>query len=249
MAGRDELTDKAWEKKREVSVNLTAAPAHQHAVSARHRPSKASAKSGSSTRTTRPSDAAEGESSEASSSTRQDAVPGPEGLALSASFGSPEGMALLDMSSRITDEVTVHTIGTGFLFDATTEFREEVMRRYRLPLEVLRPIRPLKKAMERYGAWMTGIRREQASQRANTPVVSWDSRLGAAKIASFAFAKEEWVHGYVAEYDAPINPLLKKGYESIGASRRPAPWRPTRRTTGRWSGTEEAECGLYGVGG
>src|SRR5919199_186754 len=97
MAGRDELTDKAWEKKREVSVNLTAAPAHQHAVSARHRPSKASAKSGSSTRTTRPSDAAEGESSEASSSTRQDAVPGPEGLALSASFGGPEGMALLAM--------------------------------------------------------------------------------------------------------------------------------------------------------
>ncbi|HEY6752707.1 MAG TPA: phosphoadenosine phosphosulfate reductase family protein, partial [Rubrobacteraceae bacterium] len=61
------------------------------------------------------------------------------GLALSASFGGPEGMALIDMISKITDEVTVLTIDTGFLFKETHEFREEVMRRYQLPLEVLKP--------------------------------------------------------------------------------------------------------------
>jgi phosphoadenosine phosphosulfate reductase len=59
-------------------------------------------------------------------------------LALSASFGGPEGMALIDMLSKITDEVTILTIDTGFLFKETHEFREEVMRRYQLPLEVLR---------------------------------------------------------------------------------------------------------------
>lgn len=66
--------------KREVSVNRTVARAYQRALSARHRLSEASTKSGSSTRTTRSSDVAEGESSEASSSTRQDAVPSPEEL-------------------------------------------------------------------------------------------------------------------------------------------------------------------------
>src|ERR687886_2793053 len=55
-----------------------------------------------------------------------------EGLALSASFGGPEGMALLDMLSRITDDITVLTIDTGFLFKETIQFREEVMRRYEL---------------------------------------------------------------------------------------------------------------------
>ena len=48
-------------------------------------------------------------------------------------------MALLDMISKITDKVTVLTIDTGFIFKETAEFREEVMRRYKLPVEVLRP--------------------------------------------------------------------------------------------------------------
>src|SRR5829696_3527282 len=63
-----------------------------------------------------------------------------EGLALSASFGGAEGMTLIDMISKITDEVTILTIDTGFLFEETHQFREEVMRRYRLPLKVLKPV-------------------------------------------------------------------------------------------------------------
>jgi len=201
-----------------------------------------------------------------------------EGLALSASFGGPEGMALLDMLSRITDEVTVLTIDTGFLFKETVGFREEVMRRYELPLVVLRPelsveeqverygermrtcapdlccqvrkVEPLKKGLERYDAWMTGIRREQTPQRANTPVVSWDGYFGAAKIAPFAFVKEEWVHKYVAELDVPVNPLLEKGYKSIGCEPQTRPVAPDEGyRAGRWSNLEKTECGLHWVDG
>ena len=201
-----------------------------------------------------------------------------ERLALSASFGGPEGMALLDMLSRITDEVTVLTIDTGFLFKETVEFREHVMRRYELPLVVLRPelsveeqverygeemrtctpdlccqirkVAPLQKALERYDSWMTGIRREQTPQRANTPIVSWEPRFGAAKIAPFAFVKEEWVHEYVAEHDVPVNPLLKKGYRSIGCEpcTRPVAADEDPRA-GRWSNLEKTECGLHWAGG
>ena len=201
-----------------------------------------------------------------------------EELALSASFGGPEGMALLDMLSRITDEVTVLTIDTGFLFRETIKFREKVMRRYKLPLVVLRPelsveeqverygeqlrtctpdlccqirkIQPLKRALKRYDAWMTGIRREQTPQRANTPVVSWDSRFGAAKIAPFAFMKEEWVHEYVAEHDVPVNPLLNQGYRSIGCEPCTRPVAPDEdHRAGRWSNLEKTECGLHWVDG
>ncbi len=201
-----------------------------------------------------------------------------DGLALSASFGGPEGMALLDMLSRITDEVTVLTIDTGFLFKETIEFREKVMRRYKLPLVVLRPelsveeqverygekmrtctpdlccqirkVEPLQRALERYEAWMTGIRREQTPQRANTLIVSWEARYGAAKIAPFASVKEEWVHEYVAEHDVPVNPLLKKGYKSIGCEPCTRPVSPDEDPrAGRWSGMEKTECGLHWVGG
>lgn len=201
-----------------------------------------------------------------------------EGLALSASFGGPEGMALLDMLSRITDDVTVLTIDTGFLFRETIEFREEVMRRYQLPLVVLRPelsveeqverygeemrtcnpdlccqirkVEPLQKALRRYDAWMTGIRREQTPQRANTNVIAWEERYGAAKIAPFAFVKEEWVHEYVAEHDVPVNPLLEKGYKSIGCEPCTRPVAPDEDyRAGRWSNLEKTECGLHWVGG
>ena len=76
-----------------------------------------------------------------------------EGLALSASFGGGEGMAL-DMISRVTDKVTVLTIDTGFIFKETAEFREEVMRRYKLPVEVLRPEMTIEEQVECYGEQM-----------------------------------------------------------------------------------------------
>ena len=76
------------------------------------------------------------------------------GLALSASFGGGEGMALVDMISKITNEVTILTIDTGFIFRETAEFREEVMRRYKLPLEVLKPTLTVEEQVERYGEQM-----------------------------------------------------------------------------------------------
>ena len=199
-------------------------------------------------------------------------------LALSASFGGPEGMALIDMISRITDEVTILTIDTGFLFDETIEFREEVMRRYKLPLEVLRPklsveeqverygermrtcspdlccqvrkIEPLERALEDYDAWMTGIRREQTPQRANTKMAAWEERYGAAKIAPLATWSTEQVWEYVEENNVPVNPLLWQGYKSIGCEPQTRPVAADEDPrAGRWSGTEKTECGLHWVDG
>ncbi len=201
-----------------------------------------------------------------------------EGLALSASFGGGEGMALLDMISKITNKVTVLTIDTGFIFKETAEFREEVMRRYKLPVEVLRPalsveeqvarygeqmrtctpdlccqvrkIEPLRRALERYDAWMTGIRRVQTLQRAETRVVAWEERYGAAKIAPLAHWTDEQVWDYVREHDVPVNPLLHKGYKSIGCEPQTRPVHDDEDPrSGRWSGLEKTECGIHFAGG
>src|ERR687896_1071419 len=134
-----------------------------------------------------------------------------EDLTLSVSFGNPEGMILLDMLSRITDRVRVFTLDTAFLFEETVRFREEVMKKYPLPLEVVTPglsveeqvrrygpelysckpdlccqirkIEPQRRFLRDYGAWSTGIRRDQTEQRAGTPVVTLDEYFGVAKIA------------------------------------------------------------------
>jgi phosphoadenosine phosphosulfate reductase len=199
------------------------------------------------------------------------------GLALSASFGGGEGMALVDMISKVTHEVTILTIDTGFIFKETAEFREEVMRRYKLPLEVLRPalsveeqverygermrtctpdlccqvrkIEPLQRALSRYDAWMTGIRREQTPERAGTKAVVWEERYGAAKVAPLAHWTDEQVWDYVKEHNVPVNPLLHQGYKSIGCEPQTRPVHDDEDPrAGRWSGMDKTECGLHWVG-
>ena len=197
-----------------------------------------------------------------------------DGLTLSLSFGGAEGMVLLDMLWRRGARVRVFTLDTGFLFEETVEFRERVMERYRIPLEVVHPelsvaaqarqfgdqlyksnpdlccymrkVEPQRRALAGYDAWITGIRRTQTEQRANTPVVGWEEHLAVAKIAPLASWSAEQVSDYVDRYQVPLNPLLEKGYKSIGCQ--PC----TRRVqdgehgrAGRWADTEKTECGLH----
>lgn len=207
-------------------------------------------------------------------------------LALSVSFGGPEGMVLLDMLSRLVEREpelaadrgarpTVVTIDTGFLFSETVRFRERVMRRYRnLNLEVARPalsveeqverhgvgmygckpdtccqirkVEPMRRTLANYESWMTGIRRDQTANRADTPVIGIDEQFGKAKVAPLAGWSAEEVEGYVEARDVPVNPLLRQGYTSLGC------WPQTRPVgegedwrAGRWSGSGKTECGLH----
>jgi phosphoadenosine phosphosulfate reductase len=200
------------------------------------------------------------------------------GLTVSVSFGNPEGMVLLDMLSRINGETRVFTLDTGFLFQETVGFREEAMRHYPLPIEVVTPeitieeqverygpqmytcapglcceirkVRPQKRFLEGYDAWVTGIRRDQTPQRAGTPVVVYDEFFGVAKIAPLARWSAEQVEEYVVENDVPLNPLISRGYRSIGCepcTRPVAPGEDAR--AGRWAGTGKTECGIHIVGG
>lgn len=208
------------------------------------------------------------------------------GLALSVSFGGPEGLVLLDMLSKVVDRTpelardrdarpTVITMDTGFLFSETVRFRDKVMRRYNnLNLEVARPALSIQEQVERYGvgmygckpdtccqirkvepmrrtlagyeAWMTGIRRDQTANRADTPVVGVDEQFGKAKVAPLAGWSSEEVEGYIEAHDVPVNPLLNQGYTSLGC------WPQTRPVgegedwrAGRWSGSGKTECGLH----
>ena len=175
-------------------------------------------------------------------------------------------------------KIRVYTLDTGFLFEETVRFREEAMRRYDLQLEVMRPrltvaeqvalygdqlysckpniccqirkVEPQERALRGYDAWVTGIRRDQTPQRANTPVVRWEERFGVAKIAPLATWDTARVEAYVREHDIPLNPLLSRGYRSIGCQPCTRPVAPDEDPrAGRWSGTGKTECGLHWVGG
>ena len=119
----------------------------------------------------------------------------------------------------------------------------------RLCCEV-RKSRPLARTLRGYDAWVTGVRRQQAPTRSQTPVAAPDlEHEGLTKIAPLASWSKDQVWAYIREHDLPYHPLYERGYTSIGCE-------PCTRATvagederaGRWwweSENEVKECGLH----
>ncbi|MBI2872310.1 MAG: phosphoadenylyl-sulfate reductase [Chloroflexi bacterium] len=195
-------------------------------------------------------------------------------ILLACSFGGASGMALVDMAAQVRPDVRVFYLDTGFLFPETYELRDEVERRYGIKVEAyesrwspeaqarefgeelwsrdpdlccqLRKVEPNQRALEGARAWISGLRRDQASTRADTPVVQWDESFGVVKVNPLAAWTEEQVWEYVREHNVPYNPLVDRGYKSIGCTHCTRPVRAGEDPrAGRWSGFSKTECGLH----
>lgn len=70
-------------------------------------------------------------------------------LALSCSFGNPEGLVLLDMMHRIEPSSRVYVLDTGRLHQATYDLIDRVRDRYDKPVEVVFPDAEAVQAMVR----------------------------------------------------------------------------------------------------
>jgi phosphoadenosine phosphosulfate reductase len=113
----------------------------------------------------------------------------------------------------------------------------------------VRKTRPLARALRGYDAWVTGVRRNHAVTRSQTPMVAPDLEHGGLmKITPLAGWSKEQVWAYIRENDLPYHSLYDHGYTSIGCE--PC----TRATTagederaGRWSWErdEAKECGIH----
>jgi sulfite reductase (ferredoxin) len=195
-------------------------------------------------------------------------------LTLACSFGGPSGMVLLDMALRIKSDLPVFYLDTGFLFPETYALVETVAKRYQItPYAVqatmtpeeqakkygdalwtrepdqccqIRKVEPQRAYLKNYAAWITGLRRDQASTRAATPIVRWDAKFGLAKIAPLALWDEREVWSYIIANNVPYNPLHDQNYPSLGCTnctRAILPGEDMR--AGRWSGFQKTECGLH----
>jgi phosphoadenosine phosphosulfate reductase len=110
----------------------------------------------------------------------------------------------------------------------------------------LRKVEPLERALGRYDAWITGVRRDETVQRRSARPVEWDERRRMVKINPIVSWSAENVDDYIAEHDILVNPLLYDGYPSIGCApctRRAEPG--ADRRSGRWAGLGKNECGIH----
>lgn len=110
----------------------------------------------------------------------------------------------------------------------------------------MRKVEPLQRSLKNYELWFTGVRRDEAPTRADTPLVVWDERNGLVKINPVAAWSYDQILAYAAANEVVLNPLLDQGYPSIGCApctQRVAAGDDPR--SGRWATLEKTECGLH----
>lgn len=183
-------------------------------------------------------------------------------LCLSASM---QDAVLIDLATKVDPAIEVVFIDTGYHFPETLETVETVRRRYGLNLRIM-TVQPfaeelwkldpenccssvkvgqLDRALAGKVAWMSGLRRAEADSRAGAPIVGRDLR-GLIKVNPLATWSDADVAWYIEEHDVPVNPLLRRGYTSVGcAPCTTLPTDPDDPRSGRWAGRSKVECGLH----
>lgn len=186
------------------------------------------------------------------------------GVVVIASFGDA---ALVHLVSQAIPGTEIVLLDTGYLFDETHRYDEELRARFGLNLRVVAPPRdaqpdqwqtdidgccaagkvaPLQQVLVGRSGWVTGLRRADSPARADAPIVHFDPFRNVTKINPMA----AWSDADVAHYGAvellADHPLTERGYASIDC------WPCTRPVAagedaraGRWSGTGKVECGLH----
>ena len=142
---------------------------------------------------------------------------------------------LVDLVARVAPGTEVVFLDTQYHFPETLDTLEVVRRRYPVKLTVRRPDVPrddlwrtdtdaccavrkvaqLDAALAGKEAWLSGLRRDDSPDRADTPIVQRDKR-GLVKVNPIANWTDDDVALYIQLHDVPVNPLVARGYPSIG---------------------------------
>lgn len=193
-----------------------------------------------------------------------------EDCAISSSFGA-ESACLLHLATSIKPDIRVVFVNSGFLFDETLRFKEDLVKLLDLNVVEFTPVIPHAEFLKQYGklyesdpdaccemnkvepmrravaglkAWMSGVRADQTAYRAGLKVVELKAN-GLYKISPILGWNPKQVFGYLKEHKLPLHPLWEKGYSSIGCEPCTAvPGNPGDPRSGRWKGQNKSECGI-----
>lgn len=202
-------------------------------------------------------------------------------LSLSASFGAPEGMVLIDLLHSIDPTTRIFVLDTGRLHPATYDLIDRVRDRYDKAVEVvfpdhgavetmvrkkgmnlfyesvenrqaccqIRKVQPMRRHLADLDAYVTGLRRDQNLNRADTRKLEVDASMGGiVKINPLADWTRERVLDYVQSHRVPINRLHAQGFPSVGCepcTRAVGPDEDARAGRWWWENDAMKECGLH----
>lgn len=189
------------------------------------------------------------------------------------------GLVVMHTAYQLGFRFPVFTIDTGLLFPETLQIKTKIESLLDIKIESLIPeqtveeqaaefgpelwkrnpdlccslrkVIPLQKKLGMIDVWITGLRRQQSTDRETIKIVELyhfdvlrDRYI--IKLNPMANWSRERVQAYIAEHELPTNPLIAKGYRSIGCQ-------PCTRAVaegdneraGRWIGFDKSECGIH----
>ncbi|MCX6240836.1 MAG: phosphoadenylyl-sulfate reductase [Bacteroidetes bacterium] len=140
---------------------------------------------------------------------------------------------------HVSVERMVNSKGINLFYDSV-ENRKECCH--------VRKIEPLGRALDGMKAWITGLRREQSSDRAGIETVSWDETHSVLKLNPLINWTEQEVWSVIRSKKIPYNSLHDKGFPSIGClpcTRAVMPGEHIRAGRWWWEDGSKKECGLH----
>ena len=111
----------------------------------------------------------------------------------------------------------------------------------------VRKVLPFQRFVAGYGAWVTGVRRQQSPTRAIAQPIEWDAQHQLHKLSPLLDWTEEQVWAYIHARNLPYNILHDRHYPSIGCApctRAVLPGEEPRAGRWWWEHAEARECGL-----
>jgi phosphoadenosine phosphosulfate reductase len=173
-------------------------------------------------------------------------LPGVDVLFLDTGYHFAETRVTRDEVGRALDVRIVDVLPDQTVAEQDAEFGAALYSRDPALCCARRKVAPLQDALGGYEVWFTGVRREEAPTRANTPLIAWDERNGLVKVNPVAAWSFDDLLDYAGTHQVPVNLLVSNGYPSIGCepcTARVAPGDDPR--SGRWAGLSKTECGLH----
>ena len=204
------------------------------------------------------------------------------GREVAIAFSGAEDVALIHMAVETGLPFSVFTLDTGRLHPETYRFIEKVRSHYGISIEMMSPqaeplqsfvekkglfsfyddghgeccgirkLEPLRRALAKQRAWITGQRRDQSPTRTDVAVLQLDTHQGLsgplAKLNPLAAWSLQKVWSYIRANDVPYNELHDQGFISIGCepcTRVPRPGEHERAGRWWWEESTKRECGLH----
>lgn len=173
-------------------------------------------------------------------------LPGVDVLFLDTGYHFAETRYTRDEVGRVLDVRIVDVLPEQTVAEQDAEFGAKLFERDAALCCARRKVAPLQDALAGYEVWFTGVRRDEAPTRTNTPLVTWDERNGLVKVNPVAAWTFDDLLDYAGANKVPVNLLVSNGYPSIGCEPCTKPVAPGEDPrSGRWAGLSKTECGLH----